>query len=145
MDIPDAMVEEQAQTLVNEFAQRIQSQGMNMQQYMQITGMNEQTLAQQMKPQALERIQNSLLLEAVAKAENVEISDERLDEEVEKMAEAYNMEKEKLYDLMGEESRAQMKQDLAIQEAVKIIAENAVEVEMPEEESVDLEENPEEN
>ena len=139
------MVEEQAQTLVNEFAQRIQSQGMNMQQYMQITGMNEQTLAQQMKPQALERIQNSLLLEAVAKAENVEISDERLDEEVEKMAEAYNMEKEKLYDLMGEESRAQMKQDLAIQEAVKIIAENAVEVEMPEEESVDLEENPEEN
>lgn len=144
MDIPDAMVEEQAQTLVNEFAQRIQSQGMNMQQYMQITGMNEQTLAQQMKPQALERIQNSLLLEAVAKAENVEISDERLDEEVEKMAEAYNMEKEKLYDLMGEESRAQMKQDLAIQEAVKIIAENAVEVEMPEEESVDLEENPEE-
>jgi len=145
MDIPDAMVEEQAQTLVNEFAQRIQSQGMNMQQYMQITGMNEQTLAQQMKPQALERIQNSLLLEAVAKAENVEISDERLDEEVEKMAEAYNMEKEKLYDLMGEESRTQMKQDLAIQEAVKIIAENAVEVEMPEEESVDLEENPEEN
>ena len=145
MDIPDAMVEEQAQTLVNEFAQRIQSQGMNMQQYMQITGMNEQTLAQQMKPQALERIQNSLLLEAVAKAENVEISDERLDEEVEKMAEAYNMEKEKLYDLMGEESRAQMKQDLAIQEAVKIIAENAVEVEMPEEESVDLEENLEEN
>ena len=145
MDIPDAMVEEQAQTLVNEFAQRIQSQGMNMQQYMQITGMNEQTLAQQMKPQALERIQNSLLLEAVAKAENVEISDERLDEEVEKMAEAYNMEKEKLYDLMGEESRDQMKQDLAIQEAVKIIAENAVEVEMPEEESVDLEENPEEN
>ena len=85
MDIPDAMVEEQAQTLVNEFAQRIQSQGMNMQQYMQITGMNEQTLAQQMKPQALERIQNSLLLEAVAKAENVEISDERLDEEVEKL------------------------------------------------------------
>ena len=145
MDIPDAMVEEQAQTLVNEFAQRIQSQGMNMQQYMQITGMNEQTLAQQMKPQALERIQNSLLLEAVAKDENIEISDERLDEEVEKMAEAYNMEKEKLYDLMGEESRAQMKQDLAIQEAVKIIAENAVEVEMPEEESVDLEENPEEN
>jgi len=145
MDIPDAMVEEQAQTLVNEFAQRIQSQGMNMQQYMQITGMNEQTLAQQMKPQALERIQNSLLLEAVAKAENIEISDERLDEEVEKMAEAYNMEKEKLYDLMGEESRTQMKQDLAIQEAVKIIAENAVEVEMPEEESVDLEENPEEN
>ena len=145
MDIPDAMVEEQAQTLVNEFAQRIQSQGMNMQQYMQITGMNDEMLEQQMRPQALERIQNSLLLEAVAKAENIEISDERLDEEIGKMAESYSMEKEKLYDLMGEESKNQMKQDLAVQEAVKIIAENAVEVDMPEEEPVDLEETPEEN
>ncbi len=146
MDIPDAMVEEQAQRLVDEFAQQIQSQGMNMQQYMQLTGMNEQTLASQMKPQALERIQNSLLLEAVSKAENIEISDEKLDEEIGKMAEAYRMEKEKLYDLMGEESKEQMKKDLAIQEAAKIIAENAVEVDMPEEEeTVDLEEAPEEN
>ena len=146
MDIPDAMVEEQAQRLVDEFAQQIQSQGMNMQQYMQLTGMNEQMLASQMKPQALERIQNSLLLEAVSKAENIEISDEKLDEEIGKMAEAYRMEKEKLYDLMGEESKEQMKKDLAIQEAAKIIAENAVEVDMPEEEeTVDLEEAPEEN
>ena len=145
MDIPDAMVDDQAKTLVEEFAQRIQSQGMNMQQYMQITGMNDEMLEQQMRPQALERIQNSLLLEAVAKAENIEISDERLDEEIGKMAESYNMEKEKLYDLMGEESKKQMKQDLAVQEAVKVIAENAVEVDMPEEEPVDLEETPEEN
>ena len=145
MDIPDAMVDDQARTLVEEFAQRIQSQGMNMQQYMQITGMNDEMLEQQMRPQALERIQNSLLLEAVAKAENIEISDERLDEEIGKMAESYNMEKEKLYDLMGEESKKQMKQDLAVQEAVKVIAENAVEVDMPEEEPVDLEETPEEN
>ena len=143
MDIPDAMVDDQAQTLVEEFAQRIQSQGMNMQQYMQITGMNEQMFAQQMRPQALERIQNSLLLEAVAKAENIEISDDRLDEEIGKMAESYRMEKEKLYDLMGEESRNQMKQDLAVQEAVKIIADSAIEVDMPEE-SIDLEEAPEE-
>ena len=141
MEIPDAMVEDQAQNLADEFAQRIQSQGMNMQQYLQITGMNEQMLADQMKPQALERIRNSLLLEAVTKAENIEISDERLDEEIGKMAESYRMEKEKLYDLMGEESRNQMKQDLAVQEAVKIIADNAVEVDMPEE-KVDLEENP---
>ena len=143
MDIPDAMVDDQAQTLVEEFAQRIQSQGMNMQQYMQITGMNEQMFAQQMRPQALERIQNSLLLEAVAKAENIEISDDRLDEEIGKMAESYRMEKEKLYDLMGEESRNQMKQELAVQEAVKIIADSAIEVDMPEE-SIDLEEAPEE-
>ena len=145
MDIPDAMVDDQAQTLADEFAQRIQSQGMNMQQYMQITGMNEQMLAQQMKPQALERIQNSLFLEAVAKEENIEISDERLDEEIGKMAESYSMEKEKLYELMGEESREQMKKDLAVQEAVKIIAENAVEVDMPEEEPADLDEVKEED
>ena len=97
----------------------------------------------QMKPQAVERIRNSLVLEAVAKAENIEISDERLDEEVAKMAEAYKMEKEKLYDLMGEESKKQMKQDLAVQEAVKKIAESAVEVDMPEEE-LDVQEESEE-
>ncbi len=147
MDIPEAMIDDQAHRMVEDFAQRIQSQGMTMQQYMQITGMNEDMLAKQMRPQAQERIENSLLLEAVAKAENIEISDEKLDEEVTKMAEAYRMEKEKLYDLMGEESKAQMKQDLAVQEAAKIITDAAVEVDMPEEteETIDLEETPEEN
>lgn len=145
VDIPDAMVDDQARRMVDEFAQRIQSQGMNMQQYMQITGMNEEMLVEQMKPQAIERIQNSLLLEAVAKAENIEISDEKLDEEVAKMAEAYKMEKEKLYDLMGEETKEQMKKDLAVQEAVKVIADAAVEVDMPEEEEkIDLDESSEE-
>ena len=101
----------------------------------------------QMKPQAIERIKNSLLLEAVAKAENIEISEERLDEEISKMADAYKMEKDKLYDLMGEESKKQMKEDLAVQEAVKLIAEAAVEVDMPEEkeEDLDVQEDPEEN
>lgn len=147
MDIPEAMIDDQAHRMVEDFAQRIQSQGMTMQQYMQITGMNEDMLAKQMRPQAQERIENSLLLEAVAKAENIEISDEKLDEEVTKMAEAYRMEKEKLYDLMGEESKAQMKQDLAVQEAAKIITDAAVEVDMPEEteETIDFEETPEEN
>ncbi len=146
VDIPEAMIEDQARRMVDDFAQRIQSQGMSMQQYMQITGMNEEMLAKQMRPQALERIGNSLLLEAVAKAENIEISDERLDEEVTKMAEAYRMEKEKLYELLGEESKAQMKQDLAVQEAAKLIADAAVEVDMPEEteETIDLDESSEE-
>ncbi len=142
VDIPDGMVAEQARRMVDEFAQRIQSQGLSMDQYMQFTGLDNAKLIEQMKPQAIERIQNSLLLEAVAKAENIEISDEKLDEEVAKMAEAYKMEKEKLYELMGEESKAQMKMDLAIQEAVKVIAENAVEVEMPEEEALDVSEEP---
>ncbi len=147
MEIPDVMVEEQARRLVDEFAQQIQSQGMNMAQYMQLSGMNQEMLVNQMKPQALERIQNSLLLEAVAKAEKIEISDEQLDEEIGKMAEAYRMEKEKLYDMMGEESMASMKQELAVQEAVKVIAGAAVEVDMPEEtgENEETGETPEEN
>ena len=147
MEIPDVMVEEQARRLVDEFAQQIQSQGMNMDQYMQLSGMNQELLVNQMKPQALERIQNSLLLEAVAKAEKIEISDEQLDEEIGKMAEAYRMEKEKLYDMMGEESMASMKQELAVQEAVKVIAGAAVEVDMPEEtgENEETGETPEEN
>ncbi len=140
VDIPEAMIDDQARRMVDELAQRFQSQGMTMQQYMQITGMNEEALVNQMKPQATERIENSLLLEAVAKAENIEISDEKLDEEVGKMAEAYKMEKEKLYELMGEETKEQMRKDLAVQEAVKIIADSAVEVDMPEE-TIDLDES----
>ena len=143
IDIPDAMIEEQASRMLEEFAQQIRSQGLSIDKYMEITGLDSAKMVDQMKPQAVERIRNSLVLEAVAKAENIEISDERLDEEVAKMAEAYKMEKEKLYDLMGEESRKQMKQDLAVQEAVKRIAEASVEVDMPEEE-LDVEENAEE-
>lgn len=147
MDIPEDMVNEQAQRLADEYAQRMQSQGVSMEQYMQITGMTQEMFRDQMKPQARERIQNSLLLEAVVEAENIEISDEKLDEEIGRMAEAYRMEKEKLYDLMDDESKAQMKKDLAVQEAAKLIADSAVEVEMSEdaEESVDFEESPSED
>ena len=147
MDVPEEMINEQAQRLADEYAQRFQSQGMTMEQYFQITGMNPQSFREQMKPQAMERIRNSLLLEAVVKAENIEISDETLDEELGRMAEAYRMEKEKLDDLMGEEGKNQLKKDLAVQEAAKLIAQTAVEVEMSEEpeEKVDLEETPAEN
>ena len=143
MEIPEAMIEDQASRMLEEFAQQIQSQGLSVDQYMQFTGLNNEKMLEQMKPQAIERIQNSLVLEAVAAAENIEISDERFDEEISKMAEAYKMEKEKLYDLMGEESRKQMKQDLAVQEAVKKIAEAAVEVDMPQED-LDVQEDSEE-
>ncbi len=147
MDVPEEMINEQAQRLADEYAQRFQSQGMTMEQYFQITGMNPQSFREQMKPQAMERIRNSLLLEAVVKAENIEISDETLDEELGRMAEAYRMEKKKLDDLMGEEGKDQLKKDLAVQEAAKLIAQTAVEVEMSEEpeEKVDLEETPAEN
>ena len=95
---------------------------------MQLTGMDDEKLTEQMKPEAIKRIQNSLVLEAVADAENIEISDERLDEEIAKMAEAYGMEKEKLQEMMGDAEKQQIKDDLRVQEAVNIVRDSAKEL-----------------
>ena len=100
---------------------------------MQFTGMTADKLLEQMRPEALKRIQNSLVLEAVAKAENIEIGDDKVKEEIEKMATAYKMEFDKVNELIGEAEREQMKADLAIQAAVELIADAAVEVEAKEE------------
>lgn len=129
MEIPDAMVAEQVRNMVDDFARRLQSQGLTMDQYMQFTGMTTDKLTEQMRPEALKRIQNSLVLEAVAKAEDIQISDERVDEEITKMAEAYKMEFAKLKELMGDYEINQMKKDLAIQAAADMITEAAVETE----------------
>lgn len=127
MEIPDAMVDTQARQMMDEFAQRIQAQGLTMDQYFQFTGMDREKMMEEMKPQALKRIETRLVLEAVAKAENIEISDEKLDEELAKMAEAYKMEVDKLKEFMGDAEKKQMKEDMAVQEAVTFLAENAVE------------------
>ncbi len=129
MEIPEPMVESQIRSMINDFARRMQSQGLNMDQYFQFTGMDASKLKEQMRPEALKRIENSLVLEAVAKAENIEISDERVDEEIAKMAEAYKMEADKLKELIGAEQREQMKGDLAIQAAVDLVTDAAVETE----------------
>lgn len=128
MEIPDAMIDEQVRRMADDFTRRIESQGITMEQYMQFTGMDAEKLVEQMKPEALKRIQNSLVLEAVAKAENIEISDERLDEEIAKMAESYKMEADKLKELMGDYEKDQMKNDLAIQAAVDLVRDSAKEV-----------------
>lgn len=133
MEIPDAMINEQVRRMADDFTRRIESQGITMEQYMQFTGMTPDKVLEQMKPEALKRIQNSLVLEAIAKAENIEISDERLDEELTKMAEQYKMEVEKLKEMMGDYEKEQMKNDLAIQAAVELIADAAKEVEVVEE------------
>ena len=125
MEIPDAMVDGQVRQMLDDFARRIQSQGLTVEQYFQFTGMDAQKLREQMKPEALKRIQNSLVLEAIAKAEDIQISDERLEEELVKMAEAYKMELDKLKEMLGDYEKENMKKDLAIQEAVKLIAEAA--------------------
>ena len=127
MEIPDAMVDTQARQMMDEFAQRIQAQGLTMDQYFQFTGMDREKMMEEMKPQALKRIETRLVLEAVAKAENIEISDEKLDEELAKMAEAYKMEVDKLKEFMGDAEKKQMKEERAVQEAVTFLAENAVE------------------
>ncbi|MDY3249621.1 MAG: trigger factor [Candidatus Choladocola sp.] len=129
MEIPDAMINEQVRRMADDFTRRIESQGISMEQYMQFTGMTPDKVLDQMKPEALKRIQNSLVLEAIAKAENIEISDEKVEEELAKMAEQYKMEVEKLKEIMGDYEREQMKNDLAIQAAVELIADAAVEVE----------------
>jgi trigger factor len=133
MEIPDAMVDEQVRRMADDFSRRIQSQGLTVEQYMQFTGMNAQQLLDQMKPEALKRIQNSLVLEAIAKAEDVQISDERIDEEIAKMAAQYKMEADKLKAAMGDYEKEQITTDLAIQQAVELITDAAVEVEAKEE------------
>ena len=132
MEIPEAMIMEQVRRMSDDFTRRIESQGITMEQYMQFTGMDADKLVEQMKPEALKRIQNSLVLEAVAKAEDIQISDERLDEEIAKMAESYKMEADKLKELMGDYEKDQMKNDLAIQAAVELVTDAAVEVEAAE-------------
>lgn len=127
MDIPEAMIDTQARQMADDFAQRLQQQGLSMEQYMQFTGMTVEKMLEEMRPQAEKRIKTRLVLEAVAKAENIEISDEKLDEEIAKMAEAYQMEADKLKEFMGDREKAQMKQDMAVQEAITFLVENATE------------------
>ena len=134
MEIPEAMITEQVRRMADDFARRLQSQGLSMDQYMQFTGLTMDALAQQMRPEALKRIQNSLVLEAIAKAENIEVSEEKVNEEIEKMAAAYKMEADKLKELIGDAEKEQMKSDLAIQAAVDMITDAAVEVEAAKEE-----------
>jgi trigger factor len=125
MDIPDKMVDQQARNMVNEFAQNMQSQGLTIEQYMQFTGLNIQTMLEQMKPQAVKRIQSRLVLEAVAKAENIEVSQEEVDKEIDEMAAAYQMEADKIKELLGERELEQMKSDIAVQKAVNFVVDNA--------------------
>ena len=127
MEIPDAMVETQAERMVDEFAQRLQMQGLSMEQYMQFTGGNVQAMVEQSKPQALKRIQSRLVLEAVAAAENLTASDEELDAELGRMAEQYKMEVEKLKEMFAEEDLKSVREDLAIQKAVELVTDAAVE------------------
>ena len=125
MDIPDPMVDNEVMNMLQDTARRMQSQGLSLDQYLQYTGQTVDTMKEQMKPQAIRRIQTRLVLEAVAAAENITISDEKLEEELKKMADSYQMEVEKLKEYMGEFEKEQMKKDLAVQEAVDLLVSEA--------------------
>lgn len=127
MDIPDAMVETQAEQLANDYAGRLQQQGLSLEQYFQFTGLDMQKFLDQMKPTAMKRIQSRLVLEAIAKAENIEVSDEEYNAELQKMADTYKMEVDKLKELFGDAEKEQMTQDIAIQKAVDLIVTEAKE------------------
>ena len=125
MDIPEAMVQLQIEELLNNFISRLQQQGLSIDQYYQFTGSDRAAMEEQLRPQAMKTIQTRLVLEKVAEVEDIQISDEKVNEEIAKMAEAYKMTAEKLNELMGDYEKEQMKKDLAVQEAVTLLADAA--------------------
>ena len=127
MEIPEAMVETQQRQMIEDFAQRIQSQGLSMEQYMQFTGLTPAVMMEQIKPQALRRIQSRLVLEAVVAAEKMEATEEEFEDEVKVMAEAYQVDTDKIKELLGEAGKEQVKLDLCIKKAVDFVVENAKE------------------
>ncbi len=127
MDIPEAMLETQQRQMVDDFAQRLQMQGLSLEQYFQFTGLNVQMMLEQVKPQAEKRIKSRLVLEAVAEAEKFEITEEDLEKEFARMGDIYQMDAEKVKELLDEYQTEQIKKDLAIQKAVEFVVENAKE------------------
>lgn len=131
MDIPEGMIKLQVNNMVNEFAQRLQMQGLSIDQYIQYMGANPQQFMDSLRPEAETRIKNSLVLEAVSKAENVKVTDKDYEAEIDRMAQMYQMEADKVKEMLGEAEAQQIRADLAIQKAAELIASKAVEKAAP--------------
>lgn len=131
MDIPEGMIKLQVNNMVNEFAQRLQMQGLSIDQYIQYMGSNHQQFMESLKPEAVTRIKNSLVLEAVVKAENITATEDDFEEEVKRMADMYKMEVDKVKEILGDNEKEQIMSDLAIQKAAELIASKAVEKAVP--------------
>ena len=127
MEIPDAYVQTVQKQMVDEFAQRIQMQGLSMEQYLQLTGSNLAMMEEQIKPQALKRIQSRLVLEAIVAAEKIEASEEDFDKEVARLAESYKMETDQVKEMIGEAGKEEIMKDLAVTKAAEFVTENAKE------------------
>ena len=135
IEIPEAMLNTRAEQSVNNFARQLASQGMSLEQYMQFTGSNMEMMREQVKPQTAIQIRNELVLDEVAKAENIEVTDDEILAEVEEMAKAYGMDFEKMKEVLTDEEKENFRKDLAARKAMDLIADAAVEVDMPEEEA----------
>lgn len=144
VELPDPMIDEQVQQMIQEFASRIAQQGLSFEQYMQMTGMTQDALTAQMRPEAEKRIKTRLALEAVAAAENIKATAKELDQEIENMAAMYQMEVDKIKDMIGDAEKEQISQDLAVQKAVDFVVKNAVEVEPEKEDKEGKEEKEDE-
>ena len=127
MELPEAMIETQCENMINEFAQRIAQSGLSMEQYMQFSGMTIDGLKEQVRPEAETRIKSSLVLEQIAKDENIEVSEDEINAEIEKMAAQYGMEADKLKEYLGDAEKESIKRDLAVTKAVDLIMENVKE------------------
>ncbi len=127
MEIPDAYVQTVQRQMVDEFAQRIQMQGLSMEQYLKLTGSNIAMMEEQIKPQSLKRIQSRLVLEAVVEAEKIETSEEDFEKEVARLAEAYKMETDQVKEMIGEKGKEEIMKDLAVTKAAEFVTENAKE------------------
>lgn len=125
MDIPQAMIDTQTRSMLEDYARRLQSQGLNINDYMKYTGMTVEKLKEQMEPQALRRIKTRLVLEKIVATENVEVSEEAVERHIESMAASYQMEADKLKEMMGEKERTQLTEDLKVQEAVDFLVSEA--------------------
>lgn len=128
MEIPEPMVDSQVRQMAEDFARRLSAQGLSLEQYFQYTGLTAEMLVEQMKPQALKRIQSRLVLEAVAEKENFDVTDEEMEKEVSDMAAAYQMEADKLKELLSDVDRDNMKKDVQVKKAIDFVTENAKEV-----------------
>lgn len=129
LELPEPMINDQVENMINDMSARMQQQGLTIEQYMQFTGMDMDKLKEQMEPQAVKRLKSRLVLEAIVEAEKIEVSEERYTEEIANMAAMYQMEADKLKELMGENEEKQIKRDIAVQMAVELVREAAVEVE----------------
>ncbi len=144
MDIPEAMIETQCESMVDEFAQRLSQSGLSLEQYMQFSGQTMDQFKEQVRPEAITRIQSSLVLEQIAKEENIEVTEADIDAEIEKMATMYGMEADKLKEYMGDAEKESMKKELALTKAADLIMENVKERAKPKKKAAEAEEATEE-